>query len=568
MEDAPLRALIVDDEPVARRAVTMALTNEGFLCETAIDGNEAIYKVRDQSFDLVVTDLLMPNKHGHALAVDILSTSTYRPLIVVHSNVDEPRLTKDLILRGVDDIIYKPTNYFAFAAKMKGLVCRHKRKGQDVDAPDNTESNEPLESQSLHSSGGANSTAISMDEFDKRLGEIAHILPVSNSALELLKCVRENQCDLRLVNQIVSNDAVLTAELLRLANSKAYNRTGRQFRDLNEAIAHVGTKRIGDIAVAVCALESMTELVLPWLDKDLARKRSIATNLAIEAILRNKSEASKDDAVPFCALMYHLRHFVVATAYGPLYESLVAKCQSSTRSLSSLESEVFPRQPAVATAIVLSHWGVPNELLLPLQYADLSFRSISTLPRTIKSDVLLMKSIIFFAEMALGNWMPWETIDFPSPQLLRELNIFHPQAILDEIRGKLESTSATAGETVAPSPTTDPAPSSSIPYYRWQNQEFDFLSDFLSRTGVDFHQVDNVNQSTKGRILINCLHSSVSPPISEWAMNAKAGWCVVSDQRPTEEWLPAGTTLLLPASFRSLQQAFQRRTTSEKEASD
>ncbi|AMV31388.1 putative transcriptional regulatory protein TcrX [Pirellula sp. SH-Sr6A] len=558
MEDAPLRALIVDDEPVARRAVTMALTNEGFLCETAIDGNEAIYKVRDQNFDLVVTDLLMPNKHGHALAVDILSESTHRPLIVIHSNVDEPRLTKDLILRGVDDIIYKPTNYFAFAAKMKGLVCRRKRMVDEGSSPNSTNSNEFSAGALVHGAPVANSAAISLDEFDKRLGEISHILPVSNSALELLKCVRATQCDLRLVNQIVSNDAVLTAELLRLANSHAYNRTGRQFRELNEAIAHVGTKRLGDIAVAVCTLESMTDLVLPWLDKDLARRRSLATNLAIEAIFRNKTDTPHYDAVSFCALMHHLRHFVVATAYAPLYESLVAKCQTTSRSLNSLESETFPRQPAVATAIVLSHWGVPNELLLPLQYADLTFRSIATLPRTIKSSVLLMKSVVFFAEMALGNWMPWELIDFPSSQLLREINIHNPQAIIEEIRGRLESIREASCDAIADATAAIQKPNSSIPYYCWEKQDFDFLSEIISLIGVDVHHVEDVKQARNGKILVNCLHSSTSPPIAEWSLNAKEGWCMMCDQRPTDDWLPVGTTIPLPSSFRALEQAMER----------
>ncbi len=45
-----------------------------------------------------------------------------RPIIVVHTSVIEPRLVKDLKLRGVDEIVFKPTDYTAFAVKMKELV--------------------------------------------------------------------------------------------------------------------------------------------------------------------------------------------------------------------------------------------------------------------------------------------------------------------------------------------------------------------------------------------------------------------------------------------------------------
>ncbi|GIW90934.1 MAG: hypothetical protein KatS3mg109_1366 [Pirellulaceae bacterium] len=125
--EAPLRALVVDDEPVARRVVIFALTHEGFVCDAAVDGLDALEKIRRSSYDLVVTDLLMPHKHGHALSVELLERRRDgTPLIVVHTSIDNPRLTKDLIMRGVDDVVYKPAHYEAFAAKMRAMVNRRR----------------------------------------------------------------------------------------------------------------------------------------------------------------------------------------------------------------------------------------------------------------------------------------------------------------------------------------------------------------------------------------------------------------------------------------------------------
>ena len=73
--------------------------------------------------NLVVIDLRMPTKHGHSLAVDLLGKEN-PPLIVIHTSCDDPRMTKDLMLRGVDDIVYKPANYPAFAAKLRGMAER------------------------------------------------------------------------------------------------------------------------------------------------------------------------------------------------------------------------------------------------------------------------------------------------------------------------------------------------------------------------------------------------------------------------------------------------------------
>lgn len=84
-------------------------------------------RIEETKYNLIVTDLCMPNKHGHALSVELLARERVSaPVIVVHTSVDDPRMTKDLLMRGVDDVVYKPTNYAAFAAKMRALVSRRK----------------------------------------------------------------------------------------------------------------------------------------------------------------------------------------------------------------------------------------------------------------------------------------------------------------------------------------------------------------------------------------------------------------------------------------------------------
>jgi CheY-like chemotaxis protein len=130
MSTQQLKALVVDDDSIVRRMLVFALGKEEFACSQAADGVEALAKLHGERFDLLVTDLQMPGKHGHALAVEILAGEN-RPVIVVHSSLDDPRLVKDLMARGVDDFIQKPTNYGAFAAKIKAVIQRRKSESQD-----------------------------------------------------------------------------------------------------------------------------------------------------------------------------------------------------------------------------------------------------------------------------------------------------------------------------------------------------------------------------------------------------------------------------------------------------
>src|ERR1700761_6227973 len=117
-EHSPYRALVVDDEAAVQSLCVRALQQQGFCCDTAADGQQAEARAAETTYDVVVTDLRMPNKHGHALAVGLLTLKP-RPVIVVHTGVVEPKLAKDLLARGVDDILFKPCDFGLLAAKVK-----------------------------------------------------------------------------------------------------------------------------------------------------------------------------------------------------------------------------------------------------------------------------------------------------------------------------------------------------------------------------------------------------------------------------------------------------------------
>ena len=124
-----MRVLVVEDELAVQKMIVRGLIQNGISCDTANDGMEAVRQAAQTQYDAVVTDLKMPNKHGHALAIHLLTLSP-RPVIVVHTGVIEPRLAKDLLVRGVDDIVFKPFDFSLLAAKVKALVERKQAAGR------------------------------------------------------------------------------------------------------------------------------------------------------------------------------------------------------------------------------------------------------------------------------------------------------------------------------------------------------------------------------------------------------------------------------------------------------
>ncbi len=121
------RALVVDDEQGVRNVVSMTLAHHGIESETAQSGNEAQGLVQANHYDVVVTDLRMPNGHGHRLASNLLEQEQ-RPVVVVLTGVTEPRITEDLQARGIDAIFFKPVDLDDFVSKVERLL--DERRGQ------------------------------------------------------------------------------------------------------------------------------------------------------------------------------------------------------------------------------------------------------------------------------------------------------------------------------------------------------------------------------------------------------------------------------------------------------
>ena len=75
--------LVVDDEEVIRDVCEQILTGEGYNVTTAASGKEALYLVGENSFDAVVTDIMMPDMSGLELLEVIKSTSMDISAVVI-----------------------------------------------------------------------------------------------------------------------------------------------------------------------------------------------------------------------------------------------------------------------------------------------------------------------------------------------------------------------------------------------------------------------------------------------------------------------------------------------------
>jgi len=115
------RALIVDDEPRSQMRVQFALESVGFQCDLASDGADAIERLSECRYHVVVTELILPQTNGGEFVIQLCAHES-APLVIVHTRVLEPDVYQGLKSEGVDAIFYKPSDYTAMARRIQTLV--------------------------------------------------------------------------------------------------------------------------------------------------------------------------------------------------------------------------------------------------------------------------------------------------------------------------------------------------------------------------------------------------------------------------------------------------------------
>lgn len=558
MSEPVLKALVVDDDPITRKVVAFALRNEGFQCDLAGDGVEALKRIETAEYDLVVTDLCMPNTNGHTFSVELLRHNP-TPVLVIHTCVDDPRVTKDLMSRGVDDIVFKPTNYAAFAAKTKVLVERRRKAKSEAVA---TVSGDPRNNSPDPETRGAtdhlrHGDRISTAEFESRLSTVWHILPLSQAAVTLLDEVRKDDASTSSIAGVIQRDAAITADVLRLVNSGFYKASSREIVDIEEAVTRIGMRRVGELAVAMSAMGALSKSVVPWLNKELAAERSLAGGIAVSRLLDATCHKALEDGMVLAAVMYPLGRVVLGTLFPSLYEQMLATSRKSLVALRQLEHDVFPEPHSAATARVLAHWGLPKEIYGPLAYTAQSFDSLSSLRGPGQSNVFLVKTGILLGQLAVGQWLPEDLIDFPSVSKLSKLGIDSCEKLLDQIRGDLNivATNSPAPDThqkrMSP-PTATKDASRKLRYCNLSPEPVDFLRLLLTSMGFELEDVPCATREFGDPLVVNCTHAPAARLAARRSPTESCPWVIVVDNELPAAFQKWGEIIRLPASYGAL----------------
>lgn len=116
------KVLVVDDEKLIVKGVRFSLEQDGMKVDCAYDGEEALAKIRENDYDIILLDVMLPKLDGFQVCQQVREFSDV-PVVMLTAKGDD--MDKILGLEyGADDYITKPFNILEVKARIKAITRR------------------------------------------------------------------------------------------------------------------------------------------------------------------------------------------------------------------------------------------------------------------------------------------------------------------------------------------------------------------------------------------------------------------------------------------------------------
>lgn len=123
--------LLIEDDPVIARVITMHLRHAGFEVAWADDGLQGLERLRASAPDVAVIDMMLPGLDGWAVTETVRGEGNRVPIIAVSARSGEHDTVHTLRI-GADDYLAKPFGMRELVARVKALLRRSLKEPQEV----------------------------------------------------------------------------------------------------------------------------------------------------------------------------------------------------------------------------------------------------------------------------------------------------------------------------------------------------------------------------------------------------------------------------------------------------
>lgn len=120
-----MRILVVEDEKKLAAYIKMGLEENHFAVDVSFDGEEGLFMLNTNEYDLVILDVMLPKKNGLEILQEARSSGKKMPILLLTAKdaVEDKARGLDL---GADDYLVKPFSFIELIARIRALIRRGK----------------------------------------------------------------------------------------------------------------------------------------------------------------------------------------------------------------------------------------------------------------------------------------------------------------------------------------------------------------------------------------------------------------------------------------------------------
>jgi len=122
-----MRVLVVDDEARLARSLKVGLEAEGFAVDLAGDGTDGLWLARENEYDAIVLDLMLPGINGYKVCETLRDEGDWTPILMLTAKDGEWDQVEGLDT-GADDYLTKPFSFPVLVARLRAVARRGARE--------------------------------------------------------------------------------------------------------------------------------------------------------------------------------------------------------------------------------------------------------------------------------------------------------------------------------------------------------------------------------------------------------------------------------------------------------
>lgn len=125
-----MKILVVDDEKLIVKGLAFSLEQDGNEVDTAFDGEEALEKIRENEYDMILLDLMLPKLNGYEVCERVREFSAVPIIMLTAKSEDTDKITG--LDSGADDYMTKPFNVLELKARINAVMRRTSARSKDT----------------------------------------------------------------------------------------------------------------------------------------------------------------------------------------------------------------------------------------------------------------------------------------------------------------------------------------------------------------------------------------------------------------------------------------------------